>query len=94
MWVRNAAARALVLMEQQQYAADVLRILAEQKQGSYFDSEDFNPIVNDQAVELEKRFLTLWNQMKRRQVAPVGLNWKRPLRHTSPARFPALARLW
>jgi HEAT repeat protein len=92
--VQHAAARALVLMEQQQYAADVIRVLGKQKEGPYFDFEDFNPIVNDQAVELDKRFMTLWDQMKRRQSAPVGLNWKRPLRHTSPARFPALARLW
>ena len=86
-WVRLAAAKALVLMEQQQYAAEVFRALAEQKQGPYFDFEDFNPIVNDQAIELEKRFQGLWNQMKRRQSTPVGLNWKRPLGHTSPARF-------
>lgn len=93
-WVRVAAAKALVLMEQQQYAAEVFRALAEQKQGPYFDYEDFNPIVNDHAIELEKRFQSLWDQMKRRKSAPVGLNWKRPLGHTSPARFPALARQW
>src|SRR5688572_12073331 len=67
VWVRLAAAKALVLMEQQQYAAHVFRVLAEQKQGPYFDFEDFNPIVNEQAVELDKRFMTLWDQMKRRQ---------------------------
>ena len=93
-WVRLAAAKALVLMEQQQYATEVFRALAEQKQGPYFDFEDFNLIVNDQPIELEKRFQSLWDQMKRRQSTPLGLNWKRPLRHTFPAKFPALARLW
>jgi HEAT repeat protein len=86
-WVRLAAAQALVLMEQQQYAADVLRVLEEQKQGPYIGFDDFNPIVNDRAIELDKRFMSLWAQMKRKQSASVGLNWKRPLRHTSPAKF-------
>ncbi len=68
--VRNAAARALVLMEKQEYATDVLRVLKEQKQGPYFDSEDLNPLVNDKALELDRRFMTLWSEMKRKQSSP------------------------
>ena len=63
------AARALVLLEANAYAGKVLPIIAQQRKGPYFSSEDFSPLVKEQAAALDQRFRVLLKKMKASQPA-------------------------
>ena len=60
-------ARALVLLEANAYAARVLPIISRQLSGAYFSTEDFNPLVEEQAADLDQRFRVLLKKMKASQ---------------------------
>ena len=62
-------ARALVLLEANAYAARVLPIIAQQRSGAYFSTEDFSPLVKEQAADLDQRFRVLLKKMKASQPA-------------------------
>lgn len=69
-WVEMGAAQALVLMEANEYADKALPIIAKQKTGPYFHTDDFNALVKDQAAELDNRFTTLLARMKAQSMGP------------------------
>lgn len=62
--VRSAAAQSLVLMEANEYAKEVLEIMAQQDGGPYLDGGDFDELVSEQALELDNRFKILLSRMK------------------------------
>ena len=66
-WVQLGAAFALVLLEANEYAKSVVQVIAQQKSGAYFSSEDFSPLVKEQAAELDQRLRVLLKKMKASQ---------------------------
>ena len=76
IWVQLGAAFALVLLEANEYAKSALQVIAQQKSGAYFSSEDFSPLVEEQAADLERRFRVLLKKMRASQ----------PARANSPSR--------
>lgn len=64
LWVSLTAAQALVLLEANEYAPEVLEIIAKQRSGDYLDGSDFDPLVDEQAVQLDNRVKTLLARMK------------------------------
>ena len=73
---RNVA-KALVLLEANAYAGKVLPIIAQQKKGPYFSSEDFSPLVEEQAASLDQRFRVLLKKMKSSQPGTARLPARR-----------------
>jgi HEAT repeat protein len=69
LWVQLSAAFALVLLEANEYAKSVVRVVAQQKSGAYLSSEDFIPLVAEQAADLEQRLRVLLKKMKASQPA-------------------------
>lgn len=67
IWVQLSAAFALVLLEANEHAHSVLRVIAQQKGGAYLSSEDFIPLVEAQAADLEQRLRVLLKKMKASQ---------------------------
>ena len=62
-------AKALVLLKANAYAGKVLPIIARQRRGKYFSSEDFSPLIKEQAEALDQRFRVLLKKMKASQPA-------------------------
>lgn len=69
LWVKLGAAFALVLLEANEYAKSALQVIAKQRSGAYFSTEDFSPLVKGQAADLDQRFRVLLQKMKASQPA-------------------------
>ena len=80
LWVQQGAAFALVFLEANEYAKRALQVIAKQRSGAYLSSEDFSPLVKDQAADLDQRFRVLLKEMKASQPARAA---KSPARRRS-----------
>ena len=69
LWVQQGAGFALVFLEAKEYAKIVVRVIAKQKSGAYLSSEDFSPLVAEQAAKLDQKLRVLLKEMKASQPA-------------------------